>query len=228
MWEALELCDELREYEAGLLGEEGLDPGMSQWEHAIQTAEACRLAYPDEPWLHLVGLIHGLGKLLSHPRLGSNPQWQVAGESFPVGCRFEPDVLCTQFFSGNPDRRKRQYNSRLGIYEPNCGLRNVLMSWGACEYLWMVLLLNGATLPKEAMATIRYRRFHALLRSRSAYRHLMTPEDEEAVEWLRRFEQLSRFSRGRVPTDQMLQGDELRRYYQGLMDQYGIGNKLRW
>lgn len=26
----------------------------------------CRLAYPEEDWLHLVGLIHDLGKLLAH------------------------------------------------------------------------------------------------------------------------------------------------------------------
>lgn len=37
-------------------------------DHAFQTAERCRLAHPEAPWLHLVGLIHGLGKLLAHAR----------------------------------------------------------------------------------------------------------------------------------------------------------------
>ncbi len=37
-------------------------------EHALQTAELCRLAHPQLEWLPLVGLLHGLGKLLAHPR----------------------------------------------------------------------------------------------------------------------------------------------------------------
>ena len=31
-----------------------------------QTAEACLLAFPDHDWMALVGLMHGLGKLLAH------------------------------------------------------------------------------------------------------------------------------------------------------------------
>jgi len=34
---------------------------------AVQSAELCRLNFPDKDWMHLVGLIHGLGKLLAHP-----------------------------------------------------------------------------------------------------------------------------------------------------------------
>lgn len=43
-----------------------VDPDMSLKEHALQTAELCRAAHPDKDWLHLVGLMHGLGKLLAH------------------------------------------------------------------------------------------------------------------------------------------------------------------
>jgi inositol oxygenase len=52
----------------------------------------------------LVGLLHGLGKLLAHPLWGSQPQWAVAGESFPVGCKFAPQISASEFFSSNPDR----------------------------------------------------------------------------------------------------------------------------
>lgn len=52
----------------------------------------------------LVGLIHGLGKLLAHPLWGSQPQWAVAGESYPLGCRFAPQISHSEFFSANPDR----------------------------------------------------------------------------------------------------------------------------
>jgi inositol oxygenase len=30
----------------------------------------------------------------------------------------------------------KRYNTRLGMYEENCGLESVLMSWGHDEYLY--------------------------------------------------------------------------------------------
>ena len=68
VWEALDLLGTLREYETALLEEEGLDPTLALPEHAAATAEACRAAFPDLDWLHLVGLLHSLGKLLAHKR----------------------------------------------------------------------------------------------------------------------------------------------------------------
>jgi inositol oxygenase len=70
----------------------------------LQVAELCRVSFPDKPWMALVGLLHGLGKLLAHPMWGSQPQWAVAGESFPVGCKFAPQISASEFFSANPDR----------------------------------------------------------------------------------------------------------------------------
>ena len=56
-----------------------LDADMPLREHAFQTAELCRLTYPDMDWMHLVGLLHGLGKLLAHKRwvLESAGWWVV-------------------------------------------------------------------------------------------------------------------------------------------------------
>ena len=69
IWEALDRLGTLREYEAALLAEPGSD--MPLPEHAFQTAEACRAAFPESDWLHLCGLIHGLGKVLAHARCGA-------------------------------------------------------------------------------------------------------------------------------------------------------------
>ena len=41
-----------------------------------------------------------------------------------------------------------RYNTKLGIYEENCGLDNVLMSWGHDEYLYQVMQLL-ATISKS-------------------------------------------------------------------------------
>jgi hypothetical protein len=89
------------------------------------------------------------------PRFGAEPQFAICGETFPVGCRFHPAVAYSQYFSANPDRRKRLYNSPTGVYRQGCGLGSVLMSWGAGEYLHMVLRLNGVALPPEALFCIR-------------------------------------------------------------------------
>ena len=71
-------------------------------------------------------------------RMGAEPQWAVSGESFPVGCRFHPAIACPQFFSVNPDRRRRMYSTDTGVYKEHCGLAAVHMSWSASEYLYMV------------------------------------------------------------------------------------------
>jgi predicted HD phosphohydrolase len=56
----------VRFVQANLLVDNVADTRLSQLEHSFQTAEILRAAYPKDDWLHLVGLIHGLGKLLCH------------------------------------------------------------------------------------------------------------------------------------------------------------------
>ena len=88
-------------------------------------------------------------------RFGSQPQWATCGESFPLGCRFDGNIDGGQFFTANPDRRRRLYQTQLGIYQEGCGLQNVFMSWSASEYLYLMLLLNDTSLPREALFIIR-------------------------------------------------------------------------
>ena len=64
VWQALELIDELTECDTTFLEARDTDADLRLKEHSFQIAEACRLAYPQEDWLHLVGLIHDLGRLL--------------------------------------------------------------------------------------------------------------------------------------------------------------------
>ena len=47
------------------------------------------------------------------------------------------------------------FSTENGIYEPGCGLDNVLISWGHDEYLYRVLKHNKCTIPDEGMAMIR-------------------------------------------------------------------------
>ena len=75
-----------------------------------------------------VGLLHGLGKLLAHPAWGTEPQWAVCGESFPVGCAHSPLIACPQGFSVNPDRRRRMYNTPVGMYK-KCASGSIIGIW---------------------------------------------------------------------------------------------------
>ncbi|XP_072327355.1 inositol oxygenase isoform X5 [Scyliorhinus torazame] len=96
--------------------------------HAYQTAEEIRKVYPGLDWLQLVGLLHDVGKILS---LWGEPQWCVVGDTYPVGCRFQDSIVYRDStFSDNPDLKDPRYSSLYGMYEPNCGLDKVLMSWG--------------------------------------------------------------------------------------------------
>jgi len=226
VWDALEMLNSLREYESALLGAEVGDPDMPLMEHALQTAEACRIAFPQQDWMGLVGLLHGLGKLLAHANFGSEPQWAVCGESFPVGCRFHPAIIHSQFFQANPDRRRRVYASPTGVYQSGCGLGAVCMSWSGAEYLYMVLAMNKTCLPAEALFMLRYQKFAAVLRPGQPYGELLSAFDRSMLPSLRKFCDLIRYKRRDVPG--RLEGDALRDHYDALMAKYIPQGTLRW
>ncbi len=227
VWEALDLLNTLREYESALLGATGqCDPDMPLLDHALQTAEACRLAFPEHEWMPVVGLIHGLGKLLAHSSFGGEPQWSVCGESFPVGCRFHPSVVHSQYFQANPDRRRRAYATATGVYQQGCGLASVCMSWSGAEYLYMNLARNRTMLPPEALFLIRYQKFAAVLRPGQPYGELLSPFDRGMLPMLEKFRDLATYKRVEVPG--RLEGDALREHYDALLAKYIPQGKLRW
>jgi inositol oxygenase len=239
VWDALERLNQLREYEAALLkgtpenggaaaGEGGiqLDPGMPMMEHALQTAEAFRLQYPHIEWAGLVGLLHPLGKLLAHATFGAEPQWAVCGESFPVGCRFHSSVLHSQFFSANPDRRRRTYSTPTGVYAAGCGLNGVCMSWGSAEYLYLVLLLNKVKLPKEALWLLRHQNFATLLRPGRPYNEILSDFDRSMLPMLDAFRHAKVYSKRDVPG--RLYGEELVVFYNDLIAKYIPTEQLKW
>ena len=107
------------------------DTDLDQMQHLLQTSEAIRRdGHPD--WMVLVGLVHDMGKTLC---LFGEPQWAVVGDTFPVGCAHSDKIVYPEFFAANPDSKNPKYNTKLGVYKQNCGLRNVTMSWGHDEYV---------------------------------------------------------------------------------------------
>lgn len=194
-----------------LLDESDPDTQLSQIDHALQTAEAIRR--DNKPrWFQLVGLIHDLGKLLYF--YDSQGQWDVVGDTFPVGCKFSKKIIYYDYFKNNPDLQNPLYQSKLGIYSQNCGLDNVMLSWGHDEYMYH-LAKEQTTLPPEALAMIRYHSFYPW-HSEGAYKYLMNEKDKEMLKCVQAFNPYDLYSK----TDIKYNIDELKPYYLELIDEF--------
>jgi inositol oxygenase len=77
--------------------------------------------------MSLVGLIHDAGKVLA---LFGQPQFATVGDTFPVGCAMAEAHTFSRFYPLNPDSSDPRYNTKHGMYQPRCGLDNVMMSYG--------------------------------------------------------------------------------------------------
>lgn len=198
VWDAMEFLDTV-------VDDSDPDIGLSQLQHALQTAEAIRAdGHPD--WFVLTGFIHDMGKVLC---MFGEPQWAVVGDTFPVGCAFSEKIVYAEFFDANPDSRDSRYSTKYGVYSPNCGLENVNMSWGHDEYLYQV---TKDHLPEPALYMIRYHSFYAQHRER-AYEHLMSDHDHAMFEWVNKFNPYDLYSKSSAPAN----ANELRPYYEGLI-----------
>jgi len=184
------------------------DIDLDQLQHLLQTAEQIRKD-GHEDWFVLTGLVHDLGKVLC---LFGEPQWAVVGDTFPVGCRFSNRIVYQEFFSENPDSLDSRFNTPLGVYSQNCGLRNILMSWGHDEYLFHVL---RDYLPEPALYMIRFHSFYAWHREEE-YDWLCDDHDRQMLPWVRKFNPYDLYSKSPEPPD----WQQLRPYYSDLIQKY--------
>jgi len=190
--------------------------------HAYQTAEGIRKKHPDNEWLQVTGLIHDIGKVMA---LWGEPQFSTVGDTFPVGCRPDKSIVFdAELFKENPDLQNDKLNTKLGIYEENCGLSNVCMSWGHDEYLYRVLTapINKCYLPEEALYCIRFHSFYPWHTS-GAYMYLCNNKDLEMMKWVNEFNKFDLYSK--CPDIPPL--EELVPYYTKLVEKY-IPGKLKW
>lgn len=112
------------------------------------------------------------------------PQWAVVGDTFPVGCLWSDNIVYRDdSFIGNIDGNNKKYNTKYGIYKPQCGISNLMMSWGHDEYLYRFLKHNKSTLPEEALNIIRFHSFYPW-HSSGDYEYFEAPEDSEMKKWI--------------------------------------------
>src|ERR1700720_2045424 len=206
---------EAAEYLNTLIDDSDPDTDLTQIEHLLQTSEAIRKdGHPR--WFVLAGFVHDLGKVLC---LYGEPQWAVVGDTFPVGCGYSDQVVFPEFFAANPDSRVSHYQTENGIYEKNCGLDKVHLSFGHDEYIYQA---TRRYLPEEGQYMLRYHSFYPAHRH-GAYRHLMNEQDERMFEWVRKFNQYDLYSKGRErPKTQ-----EILPYYEDLVSDF-FPDKIAW
>jgi len=206
---------EAADYLNTLVDDSDPDTDLTQIEHLLQTSEAIRKdGHPR--WMVLTGLVHDLGKVLC---LYGEPQWAVVGDTFPVGCAWSNDIVFPEYFAANPDKDVPEYQTKYGIYEPNCGLDKVNLSWGHDEYIYQVA---KPYLPEPALYMLRYHSFYPA-HKHGAYKHLMTAHDEEMFDWVRKFNPYDLYSKGAAKPN----FKELKPYYDDLIAEY-FPEKIDW
>lgn len=206
---------EMAEYLNTLVDDSDPDTDLTQIEHLLQTSEAIRKdGHPR--WFVLTGLVHDLGKVLC---LYGEPQWAVVGDTFPVGCAYSDQIVFPEFFADNPDSKVPEYQTKYGIYQPNCGLDNVHLSWGHDEYIYTV---TRDYLPQPAQYMLRYHSFYAA-HKHHAYGYLMNEQDQEMFDWVRKFNPYDLYSKGAARPD----WKEIKPYYEELVAEF-FPTKIAW
>ena len=200
-WEALD-------YLNTLVDDSDPDIALPQIDHLIQTAEAMR-ANGEPEWMVLTGFIHDLGKVLC---LFGEPQWAVVGDTFPTGCAYSPKNVYSEFFALNPDSKRPELQTKLGVYSEKCGLENVHMSWGHDEYLYHMM---KPYIPMEGLYMIRFHSFYAWHRE-NEYQHLCNAQDDAMKPWVQRFNPYDLYSKN--PNRPKLA--DVKPYYEDLLAKY--------
>jgi inositol oxygenase len=200
-WDAFQFLNQL-------VDDSDPDTDLDQFQHLLQTSEAIRRdGHPD--WMVMVGLLHDMGKVLC---LFGEPQWAVVGDTFPVGCAFSDKIVYAEFFQANPDYHDARYNTKYGVYEPNCGLDHVHLSWGHDEYVYQ---MAKDYLPEQGLYMLRYHSFYAQHREH-AYDHLLNAHDQEMFKWVDLFNPYDLYSKSPVAPN----WTELKPYYEDLASRY--------
>ncbi|GAB5036129.1 inositol oxygenase [Nannochloropsis oceanica] len=199
--------------------------------HMLQTAEGIRKAgHPD--WMQLIGLLHDMGKIQflwgkredGQEGTGEGAQWALGGDTWVLGCAIPSTVVFPEFNGLNPDEQDERYNGRNGMYEEGCGIEQLKWAWGHDEYMYRMLVANGATLPKEGLAMVRYHSAYPW-HDKGEYGQFMKPGDEMLMAAVKKFNVFDLYTKDE---GKGVDVDKVWPYYQGLIEKYLGTGPLRW
>jgi inositol oxygenase len=221
---SMNICDIFKKLETFI---DISDPDISlpNYYHGLQTAEQIRKdGHPE--WLQVVGLIHDIGKIMylkgcDEDGTSIEKQWGIVGDTFIVGCAIPDEIVYPEFNGKNPDMLDKRYNTRLGIYQENCGLENIMCTWGHDEYLYSILKHNCIELPEEAFYIIRYHSLYTY-HTYGGYDYLTNDYDKKMFKWLKLFNKYDLYTKSDDNTT-----DYDKNYYNKLISKY-IGDENLW
>ena len=184
--------------------------------HAYQTAERIRKKYPEDKELQIIGLIHDLGKVLFS---FGEENWAVVGDTYVLGCEFPKSIV---YYECLKKESKEKHNG-LGIYTKECGLNNLILSYGHDEYLFSVLKGNkNHKISRKYMDVIRYHSFYPWHTS-GEYREFLCENDSEILKNVKKFNEFDLYSK----EDSVEITNEIKKYYDQLLEEYFDG-ELNW
>lgn len=92
-----------------------------------------------------------LGWVFVFPLLASQVLTRPLQDTFVVGCKFSDKCIYPETFENNADADHPVYSTEYGIYEPHCGLDNVMLTWGHDE---VCFLFCGSVLSTQLSSSI--------------------------------------------------------------------------
>ena len=186
--------------------------------HAYQAAERCRKKYPDDKKLQATCLIHDLGKVLFY---FGEPNWNVVGDTYVVGCKFSDKCVYPDTFKNNPENNKYD---EYGIYKKNCGIENLHLSYGHDEYLYNVLKKNTDkhNLDQKYLNIIRFHSFYPW-HTEGEYTRFMKDDDKKIMDDVLIFNTFDLYSK----EDDINITDNTKKYYDKLLDEI-FKDDLNW
>ena len=199
------------------------DPDLNEVNliHAYQTAERIRKKYPYDYELQITGLIHDLGKILF---TFGEPPWGIVGDTFVLGCKIPKSIVYYDILKDILEQHPDYENSELGIYKEQCGIDNLVISFGHDEYLYQVLKQNKThKLTEKYMNIIRYHSFYPW-HSMGEYRRFMNKNDYKKLDDVLMFNQFDLYSKN---DKEFKLTDEIKKYYNDLLNLY-FPKKLQW
>lgn len=183
--------------------------------HAYQTAERIRKAHPTNYEMQVCGIIHDLGKILYH---FGEQGYDIVGDTYVVGCQFGKSIVYyDDLVTLNSDYDHVVYGSPNGIYQPNCGIENLTLSFGHDEYLYQILRHNKShMMTNKYMNVIRFHSFYPW-HTGGDYKQFMRDGDEIILQDVLQFNQYDLYSK---TDDDFVLTEDIKRYYDDLLDLY--------
>ena len=189
--------------------------------HAYQTAERIREKYPYNYELQIIGLIHDLGKILF---TFGEPPWAIVGDTYAVGCKIPKSIVYYDILKDIIQQHPDYNSSELGIYKEQCGIDNLIISFGHDEYLYQVLKQNKThKITEKYMNIIRYHSFYPW-HSNGEYRQFMNKSDYIKLEDVIMFNQFDLYSK---EDKEFVLTDKIKKYYKDLLELY-FPKDLQW